>query len=190
MLIVLGICFGAWHASAQQIERKWVGLRIDRPRGDSAVYLGLHQADVVRILGKPSTVTQETQGINNQAATVLWYRKSQLIFIADHLVEFDLLDDVLVIGETPKTSFGVKFMIANKPRQIARDARRPVPNFINSCNILAGFSWVAKPGIVRGKPYVSRYFTYLGNAGAKPTGWLEVLFNEIGEVTNVAAGLL
>ena len=190
LCVLVAFCLFAGRGMAQQINARLVGLRTNSPRGDSAVYLGQQRADIVRILGAPTRLTDQPYGINNQIAKVLWYKKNRLFFVKDNLVEFDLLDDKLVIGETPKTSFGVKFKIANTPKQITKDAHRSSPNYINSCNVLAGFNWVAKPGISRGKRYISRYSTYLSTGGAKPSAWLEVLFNENGEVIDVAGGLL
>ncbi|MFD1470808.1 hypothetical protein ACFQ48_21475 [Hymenobacter caeli] len=190
LALVVALCADLCNAAhAQQtIDIKQIGLRNGRVGATTALYLGQNSEAAIRVLGNPTKTGKEFIETQEGNADVFYYKSNRLYFVKDTLVGFDLRDESLVIGETIITSFGVNYKIANTPRQIAKDTQRKSPHFINSSRILVGFVWGKNPGETRNQRYSSKFFGFLFNGPKDINSWLEILFDDSGEVINVVVG--
>ena len=82
-------------------DTKGMGLMKGQQPGTAKLNYGDSQAAAIRALGKPTKTAKMYFEMDNDMATVYYYRTNKLYFLKGHLVEFELNDNTLVFGKMP-----------------------------------------------------------------------------------------
>ena len=98
-LVQLACAPGATAQRAFNI--KGMGLMNGRQPGKTKLDFGESRAAAIKALGKPTKTAKMYFEMDNDMATVYYYRTNKLYFLKGHLVEFELNDNTLVFGKMP-----------------------------------------------------------------------------------------
>ena len=171
-------------ATAQRFfDTKGMGLMKGQQPGTVKLNYGDSQAAAIKALGKPTKTAKMYFEMDNDMATVYYYRTNKLYFLKGHLVEFELNDNTLVFGKMPAQAL----RIGSKLTAVVGQAKTAkAKRYLLNNQPLVDLIVDTKPGKSRNVNYVTVAYNSIRYGTVNTDASITLLFNTNNRVILIA----
>ena len=171
-------------ATAQRFfDAKGMGLMKGQQPGTVNLNYGDSQAAAIIALGKPTKTAKMYFEMDNDTATVYYYRTNKLYFLKSHLVDFELNDNTLAFGKTPAQAL----RIGSRLTAVAGQTKTAkAKQYLLNNQPLVDLIVDAKPGKSRNVNYVTVAYNSIRYGTVNTDASIEILFDANNRVILIA----